>query len=239
MSLLFRLTFTPPPDADRDEVVDGAERLLAALTLGGHIPATTPPTAWQRDQYVAYLNLIAPDALDAPYLPAEPLQRLQDAGILVMWTDLSEDLDPPPPDTPDALMLFSSMFWVGSPISDLEQNPAPPYRLGLSGTLSQEVYLWARRCAALDRLYIDSGVLEPEAKEQLSDPGAALITDGRALAREVEARSRIPTFVYLLQPEPQAGEPCPGCGQPWMPHDGGGLITRKCRPCRLVTSGAR
>ncbi len=144
-----------------------------------------------------------------------------------------------------ALYLFTTMLDQTSPVcSGRDGRPVPLYLLPLSDEARRGLSAWADQYRTLDRLYMASGTLERGAYRQLADPRSGLAREGRALARDVEGATGLPTYYYLHRywgrRRGEEGRPCPGCGSNWNrigARSGRGLewFEFRCELCRLVS----
>lgn len=143
-----------------------------------------------------------------------------------------------------SLVLFTHFLDTNSPlVRGNDVKPVAVFTLPLPDSEREYLGAWAWAYRAHDAVWFHSGDLETVAYKQLAEPTSGLAEEGRALAKQVEDATGIPTYYYLLRYwGRRSGEntrPCPGCGRPWEQNEevesGRELFTLRCESCRLVS----
>lgn len=140
--------------------------------------------------------------------------------------------------------MYTNALTVEPPLRSGDNgNPIPTYLLYLKYRTREELSWWLNSSALHDAMWIQSGKLERAAYRQLADPKSELSESGRAVCREIETQTKIPTYYYLMRyhklPGKQPREVCPDCGRKWLVLEYDEKLRfwhfhLKCDNCRLV-----
>lgn len=93
---------------------------------------------------------------------------------------------------------------------------------------------WQDGYHAMDKMWLYAGTegLERSALYQLHNPKSPLSTWGRALCKELEEKTGVPTYYYLFSSTKKYRK-CPSCGNPWK-EEADGVCDFFCDECRLA-----
>lgn len=93
---------------------------------------------------------------------------------------------------------------------------------------------WQDSYRAMDKLWLHAGTesLERSAHYQMHNPKSPLSTWGRALCKELEEKTGVPTYYYLFSSTKKYRK-CPSCGNPWREEEDG-VCDFYCDECRLA-----
>lgn len=139
-------------------------------------------------------------------------------------------------------LLYTTHLDTCSPIyNGTDFCPMPLYRFPFEPELNEQLIQWQENWQACDQLQMNGGALEAQALAQIAELDSELSEQGRALAREIEQQTNIPTYYYLYRlgddPEIEHGRHCPSCQQPWkLAEPLHQIFHFKCDQCRLVSN---
>jgi predicted nucleic acid-binding Zn ribbon protein len=118
-------------------------------------------------------------------------------------------------------ILITSYITIYSPVVCGSCNqPVPLYRLPRYNDHGyMHILSWETNYKACDDLQMNGEVGERWALKQMQDPASPLSRQGRAICRNLEKLTGIPTYYYLHNYKYLRGDqrkiPCPVCKQPW------------------------
>lgn len=142
---------------------------------------------------------------------------------------------------PTFQILYTTHLDTCSPLYDGESfAPIPLYRLK-DQVLSEALLSWQQNWQACDQLQMKGEILEFEALNQISNESSALSKIGLALCRQIEEKTKIPTFYYLYRLgadlNKEHNRKCPSCNGNWKLsmalHN---IFHFKCEQCRLISN---
>jgi predicted nucleic acid-binding Zn ribbon protein len=167
-------------------------------------------------------------------------------GRMPVWTIQDDELPTRNPSwKASSLYLFTHAFDWKPPLCRGDTGePIPSFLLPLESQAKNDIVRWQAEYILHDRLWLNSGALELPAYKQLVDPNSQLSTGGREICAEIEKRTTVPTFYFLMRyyaPNQGADDrPCPGCGKPWSSSQQEGAPFHhwlfRCQGCRLVST---
>lgn len=237
-------------DCEPEGFYDAVECYLIGLQKNWQIEGAYT-MGWVGVAVRASVNLALPDALSAKFnseYTSKHLESLLELSQPPSWT-VHEDSDREDRRSwrgEKTLYLYTHMFDVYSPIcAGSNGRPIPPYLLPLSTGQIESIYSWAGSYRCHDDLQISCGALEIPAYKELATPGSELSQKGRAICREIEAATKLPTYYYVMRywgrREGEENRVCPSCGGFWKNETAtehvGGLdwFEFRCDDCRLVS----
>jgi predicted nucleic acid-binding Zn ribbon protein len=145
------------------------------------------------------------------------------------------------------LVLFTTFLSDESPVRcGACFGPVALYRVRASIETgnNQDVLWWQDTYQAMDWLYVGSGAGEQAALNQLSRVDSQLSTEGRELARDVEARVGVPVYYYLSKHVGRSDvaerkRRCPSCLKAWLLDEPlHRIFDFRCDRCRLLSNVA-
>lgn len=249
--ILANVTFGTRRAGERETLEDLAESYLGTLAQLGHLCGPWFLT-WTKGRLNAHVLLAAPAAFEPRHHTKRGKHDLKAVttafGKSPVWKILDDDANVRPSTWKGApfLYLFTHAFDWASPVCRGDgKKPVPVFSLPLAEQQKSDLYSWQNGYSDHDKIWIGSGKLEIPAYRQLADPESDLSAGGRALCREIETATGVPTFYYLMRfwgrSKSEEKRPCPGCGKDWKAEQEEGSPSRfwhfdfKCYPCRLVS----
>jgi predicted nucleic acid-binding Zn ribbon protein len=248
-----QLFFTARNPKD-DEVREKVQIYLAALLHNGQIVGDHTPLALLTDGVLVTASLPETDALSERFgnkWVRKRLRELAAAGIgRPKVTDLGLDPESRAPcrcRKRPFLILFTTAMDTEPPLRcGACFGPIALYKLPPTSDAAdhQNVLWWRDTYQAMDWLFLGSGPGERFAHGQLSRLDSELSTDGRALARELEKRVRVPVYYYLSKyfgrsDRSERKRKCPSCRKAWLRQE---PLHRnfdfQCERCRLLSNVA-
>lgn len=237
-------------DGEQEGFCDAVECYLIGLLKNWQIEGHYT-MGWVGGVMRATVNLALPDALNAEFnseYTLKNLKRLSELSQSPRWT-VHEDSDREDRrqwQGEKTLYLYTHMFDVYSPIcAGSNGRPIPPYLLPLSALQTESIYSWAGSYRCHDDLQISCGALEIPGYKEVATPGSELSKAGRAICREIEEATSMPTYYYLMRywgrREGEENRVCPSCGGFWKSktesEQGPGIdwFDFRCDDCRLVS----
>ena len=120
----------------------------------------------------------------------------------------------------------------------------PVYRLPRieSADSRRALLRWQDAYRKLDALWIGSGVAEQYAYKQLSDVRSPLSREGREIAKQLEARTGVRVYYYLMKhygvsDDRDRQRRCPSCKGRWLLAEPlHGMLDFQCEQCRLMSN---
>lgn len=141
------------------------------------------------------------------------------------------------------LILYTTYLDSCSPIFNIHNFlPLPLYEITNSDQkMAQRILKWQEDWQACDQLQMNGSTLEKVALNQISEVKSDLSEQGRALCREIEGTTQMPTYYYLYRlgkdKEVEHNRKCPSCNGDWKldepMHD---IFYFKCDQCRLISN---
>lgn len=249
--VLYKLTFGPVLEADRESAVEVAENYISVLYHNGQACGEYVHLI-QKGRLCAYLNVPGIYAKSRKFHCQYGLASLAKVvsyfGSTPQW-ELLED-DAPKRDVTWAkapfLYLFTHFLDWESPLCRGDNGkPIPLYRLPGSHKDREAVYFWQCHYRNHDAIWMGCGKLEVPAYKQLCLPDSELSRDGREICREIERATGVPTYYFLMRywgrRQNEEKRKCPGCGRSWRtaheldPADVFWHFPFQCDKCRLVS----
>ncbi|MDD0824914.1 Zn-ribbon-containing protein [Mannheimia sp. AT1] len=138
-------------------------------------------------------------------------------------------------------ILYTTHLDTCSPLFDGESfAPIPLYRLK-NQSLSESLLNWQQNWQACDQLQMKGQILEFEALNQISNENSPLSKMGLELCKQIEKKTKIPTFYYLYRLGSDFNEEynrkCPSCNGDWkLPVPLHNIFHFKCERCRLISN---
>jgi predicted nucleic acid-binding Zn ribbon protein len=234
----------------RKAAEDAIASYLAALRQNGQIAGST--SARTRGGFRVFATLPASGALDHRHgsrWVRRALARLHTDGIRAPKVrTIGSD-----PDEPVAcgchrrpfMVLFTDSLSSSPPVRCGHCfGPVPVYRLPYleSHDSRRELLGWQESYQNLDALWISSGVAEQYAYRQLSDVRSSLSREGRELAKQLETRTGVHVYYYLMKHYGVSDgrdrqRRCPSCKGRWLlPEPLHGILDFQCNRCRLMSN---
>lgn len=140
------------------------------------------------------------------------------------------------------LILYTTHLDTCSPIyNGADFCPIPLYKIVNQPDLSEKIIKWQENWQACDQLQMNGDILEQQALYQICDERSELSQQGRALARQIESISNIPTYYYLYrlgrESHIEYQRKCPNCHSNWkLPETLHNIFHFKCESCRLISN---
>ena len=230
--LLAAISFIPQMDHEEGELVLVAEDYLTALVKNGQILGNFV-SGWVDGVYTAYVHAShrdanKPDAASQWVRRTEQLACLQ-YGVLPECQIVDDETSFPVPQLSSAgfLYLMTHAVHEGSPVWHGHKGTCLPMPLlPVSDRLKEDLYHWTLLCRSYDQIWMMDGPLADSAWYQLSAWNSELYVEARRLAKQLQAETSTPCFIYLWNDFPDrlvsnnANTPtstaCPGCGTNWQ-----------------------
>jgi predicted nucleic acid-binding Zn ribbon protein len=248
---LAQITFGVPRQAlPPDQLEDLILSYLIFLHKNGQITNDYLYTL-SAGSYLAYANLVRPDALRQQYhskYALTELERLQVTfGKNPDWQILTDQPSSEFHDFQTSTFLYlaptpDTISPVGC--GDTGQR-LPLYLIDIDIEQRDRLFLWTREYNRTDGLFMYSGELEIPAYRQLASPHSGLATEGRNYAGRIEAATGIPTYYYLTRyygrGDAERDRTCPSCNGEWLlqenlsPPKTFWRFPFRCPHCRLVS----
>jgi predicted nucleic acid-binding Zn ribbon protein len=249
--ILAQVKFGRQRKSTKEQLADVAESYLSSLLKAGQICGEYL-LAWTDGILNAHLLLAGSNAFRAKnhsrYGRIELAKVKEAFDKLPNWTVLDDDCPKRPLTWKDApfLYLFTHAFDSAAPVSHGKSGtPIPLYTIPIPFEDKEHLFFWQQSYRRLDNIQLECGALEIAAYRQLADPKSELSKRGRDLCRRIEARTKVPTYYYLMRywarPKGEEDRRCPGCGNVWKVERPKGLPKRFhhfdfcCDNCRLVS----
>jgi predicted nucleic acid-binding Zn ribbon protein len=145
------------------------------------------------------------------------------------------------------LMLFTTFINAEPPLRcGACFGPVALYRVPSTNEAGnhQGILRWQDTYQAMDWLFIGTGPGERFAHDQLFRFDSGLSTYGRALARTLEKKVRVPVYYYLSKhfgrsDQAERRRKCPSCGKAWLRKEPlHRIFDFQCQRCRLLSNVA-
>ena len=242
------LRFTASLDVER--LLCALGDYLSALRMHGQVCGREPPTV--RTESTLLVTLLIPEAAGLARLHDNShVLRFREALTAAGASHIEVAVLGPDPYSadgcacaaPPSYILYTSANSLESPVRcGACFGPIPLYRLPpIRDDEYFDVVSWQTEYLACDALELSCGVLELQARRELSRHDSRLSRAGRALCQSIEARTHRPTFYYLYRygardRRRDRARHCPSCGRAWLlPEPWHDRFDFRCEPCRLVS----
>jgi predicted nucleic acid-binding Zn ribbon protein len=240
----------------RDTTITAVEKAITSLIdsyyFNGQIVGREFPTIMKDGYFVTRVVCPQKDALQVNN-NSEVVEhfstKLSDAGLLqpkvkILGLDINSDSSDEC-EAPSWQILYTTFVHSCSPLRCGDHfSPIPLYTLPpIANGDFKTVLKWQQDWQACDQIQMN-GALQAEfaVLEELTGFGSDLTRRGRDICKQIELKSKRPTYYYLYRVggsslQSETNRTCPGCEQNWQVDPPiHGVFSFKCDDCRLVSN---
>jgi predicted nucleic acid-binding Zn ribbon protein len=249
-----QLFFPFQPAKNGEDAFDRVESYVAALMHSGQILAEHTPMARVKGGLLVTASLPERTALANRFANKWVRKRLRELAAVGVGQPKVNHVGADPDGAAPCgcrrrpfLILFTNFLTASPPLRCGRCfGPVALFRVPATSEAGhhQDVLRWQDTYQAMDRLFIGSGPGERFAHHQLSRGDSELSSDGRALARQIATKARVPVYYYLYKhfgrsDRAERSRRCPSCAQAWLRKEPlHGIFDFQCRRCRLLSNVA-